>query len=176
MTQKHQHYHMRVVLTLVWLFLSGAAFAAEEVNPEDIIEKSIGMLNDDCDFACCYEVAGVYTQRYLTVTREAIIASLEANPNVNTIIRQGFGGKATNLADVEAFAPRELFAWHLCDTIMQIPAKYRYSKLEIIDTRHISPDTIAYVVRLSGVQIAPNTKEEAFYRLVRENGQWRIDQ
>ncbi len=59
---------------------------------------------------------------------------------------------------------------------MQIPAKYRYSKLEIINTRHISPDRIEYVVCLSGLAIAPDTKEEAFYRVVRENNQWRIDQ
>ncbi|MGD8267865.1 MAG: hypothetical protein PVF55_06835 [Desulfobacterales bacterium] len=74
---------------------------------------------------------------------------LRANDNADNIIKKGFGGKATNLADVEAFAPRELLAWHICDTIMQIPAKYRYSKIEIIDARHISPDTIEYVVRLS---------------------------
>ena len=83
---------MSVTLTLAWLLFSGAAFAAEEVNPEEIIGKSIGMLNDDCDFACCYAVAGLYSKRYLEVTRGAILTSLRANANADHVIRQDYGG------------------------------------------------------------------------------------
>ncbi len=176
MVRHHRLYRAILLVLLALIVLTVKVSAEEALSPEVIVHKSIEMLNDDCDFACCHEIAGLYTKRYLDMTRQAILASLKANANAESVIKQGFGGKATNLAEVAAFTPRELFAWHICDTIMQIPAKYRYSKLEIIDTRHISPDRIEYVVRLSGLAIAPDTKEEAFYRVVRENNQWRIDQ
>ena len=171
-----QPYRLTLVLLITGLIVAVNASTEETSSPDEVIKKSINMLNDDCDFDCCYTVAGLYTQRFLKVVREATLASLKANPDVNTVIRRGFGGKANTLEDVEAFTPRELFAWHTCDTIIRMPAKYRYSQVEILDVRHISPDMIEFVVRLSGVKAVPSTKEEAFYRVVRENGQWRIDQ
>jgi hypothetical protein len=134
------------------------------------------MLTDECEFACCYEVAGLYTKRFLAAVREATLASLGANPDANTILRQGFGGKATTLAEVEALAPRDLYVWITCDAIKSVPEKYCYSKIEILDVRNVSPDAIECVTRMSGVKAEPGMSEEAFSRFVREDGQWRIDQ
>ena len=176
MRQHPQRYLGRSLVLFASIVFAVEVSAGEALAPEDIVHKSIEMLNDDCDFACCYEIAGLYTKRYLDITRQAILTSLSANANTESVIRQGFGGKATNLGEVEAFTPRELFAWHIRDTILAIPAQYRYSSLEILDTRHISSNRIEYVVRLSGMAFAPDTQEEAFYRVVLENGRWRIDQ
>ena len=176
MDRHHRLYRAIHLVLLALIVLTVKVSAEEALSPEVIVHKSIEMLNDDCDFACCHEIAGLYTKRYLDLMRQAILTSLKANANTESVIRQGFGGRVTNLDEVTAFTPRELFAWHIYDMIMQIPAKYRYSKLEIINTRHISSDRIEYVVWLSGLAIAPDTKEEAFYRVVLENGQWRIDQ
>ena len=104
------------------------------------------------------------------------ITSAKAKSNLNRRIRQGFDGTVATLAEVEAFTPRELFAWHIHDAIITIPVRYRYTQIEILNARHISPDEIEYGVRLSGVKASPSMKEESFYRVVRENGQWKIDQ
>ena len=45
------------------------------------------MLTDDCNYACCYEQAGLYTARYLEMMRGAILASLRANPEAEEVLQ-----------------------------------------------------------------------------------------
>ena len=97
MLDHHRYYCSIFVLILACLFINATVSAEQVTGPEEIMYKSITMLNDDCDFACCYAVAGLYTQRFLEVVREATLASLRANPDVNTVIRRGFGGKAKTM-------------------------------------------------------------------------------
>ena len=149
---------------------------AAEPSPEDILIKSVTMLTDDCDFACCYEAAGLYSKRFLKLTRDSSLASLRTNPDPDSVVRRLHDGKINTLAEYERLTPRELYAGIICKDIIGIPAKYRYSKVEILDVKHLSSDSIEYVVRMSGLKFKPSMKEEAFHRLVRENGQWRIDQ
>jgi hypothetical protein len=108
--------------------------------------------------------------------REASLASLRTNPAPDSVVSRIHDGKINSLTECERLTPRELYARIICKDIIGIPAKYRYSKVEIIDDKHLSSDSIEYVVRMSGLKFKPSMKEEAFYRLVRENGQWRIDQ
>ena len=149
---------------------------AAEPSPENILIKSVTMLTDDCDFACCYEAAGLYSKRFLKLTREASLASLRTNPDPDSVVRRLYDGKINTLTEYERLTPRKLYAGIICRNIIGIPAKYRYSKLEILDVKHLSSNSIDYVVRMSGLKFKPSMKEEAFYRLVRENGKWRIDQ
>ena len=149
---------------------------AAEPSPEDTPIKSVTMLTDDCDFACCYEAAGLYSKRFLKLTREASLASLRTTPDPDSVVRRLYDGKINTLTEYERLTPRKLYAGIICRNIIGIPAKYRYSKLEILDFKHLSSNSIEYVVRMSGLKFKPSMKEEAFYRLVRENDQWRIDQ
>ncbi len=175
--ERHRNYRSRlssiiVLMIVIWFPAADAA----EPPPEDILIKSVAMLTDDCDFACCYEAAGLYSKRFLKLIRKASLASLETNPDPGSVVSRRYNGKINTLAEYERLTPRELYAGIICKDIIGIPAKYRYSKVEVLDEKHLSPDSIEYVVRLSGLKFKPSMKEEAFYRLVRENGQWRIDQ
>jgi len=161
-----------VLMIVMWM----PAVDAAEPSPEDILIKSVTMLTDDCDFACCYEAAGLYSKRFLKLLREASLASLRTNPDPDNVVSRIHDGKIIALAEYERLTPRERYAGIICKDIIGIPAKYRYSKVEILNAKHLSSDSIEYVVRMSGLKLKPSMKEEAFYRLARENDQWRIDQ
>ena len=161
-----------LLMIVMWMPDADAA----EPSPEDILSRSVAMLTDDCNFACCYEAAGLYSKRFLKRVREASLASLRTNPDPGSVVSRLHDGKINTLAEYERLTPRELYAGIICKDIIRIPAKYRYSKVEILNVIPRSSDSIEYVVRMSGLKFKPSMKEEAFYRLVRENGQWRIDQ
>ena len=69
MIQHHQLYRAILLAVLALIVLTVQVSAGEALSPEVIVHKSIEMLNDDCDFACCHEIAGLYTKRYLDMTR-----------------------------------------------------------------------------------------------------------
>lgn len=85
------------------------------------------------------------------------------------------GGEVKTLTDAQALSARELFAWNLCQTIKELPAKYRFSRVEIVNTTVVSPTEIEYMLQLSDVEAVSGMKEGGFSRLVKEDGEWRID-
>jgi hypothetical protein len=147
-------------MLVMWIPAADAA----EPSPEDILIKSVTLLTDDCDFACCYEAAGLYSKRFLKLTREASLRSLRTNPDPDSVIRRLYDGKINTLSEYERLTPRKLYAGIICKDIIGIPAKYRYSKVEILDVKHLSSDSIEYVVRMSGLKFKPSMKEEFLSR------------
>lgn len=147
-----------------------------ESGPEDVLRDSFTLLAGECDFDCCYRLAGLYSRRFLGLMKDATVTSLESNDEAEAIIADVFGAKADSLDDIETLTPREVFARNTCHTTESVPIEYRYTEFEIIRTEHPTPDTVEYYIRLSGLKVSPNMTEEAFYRLVREDGAWRIDQ
>lgn len=136
--QRHRYYWSRLSSTLVFMIVMWlSAAAAAESSPEDILIKSVTMLTDDCDFACCYEAAGLYSKRFLKLLRETSLASLRTNPDPDSVVSHLYDGKINTLAEYERLGPPELYAGIICKDIIGIPAKYRYSKVEILKDKHL---------------------------------------
>ncbi|MFW2405422.1 MAG: hypothetical protein ACN4GT_11700 [Gammaproteobacteria bacterium] len=153
-----------------------AVSARAETSPEDVLGKSFQLMASDCDYACCYELAGLHSRRFLAVLKDATLASIESGGAEDGTLADTFGLNIDSIENVDSLTPREVFARSTCNTIKTMPIEFRYTKFEIIRTERPNPETIEYYVRLSGLQASPNMTEESFYRLVQEDGAWRIDQ
>ena len=166
----------RISSLLGWAIVVLAVSARAETSPENVLGKSFQLIASDCDYTCCYELAGLHSHRFLSILKDATLASIESGDADDRTLADTFGVTADSIEKIDSLTPRDVFARNICNTIETIPIEYRYTEFEIIRTEHPAPDTVEYYVRLAGLKASPNMTEEAFYRLVREDGAWRIDQ
>ena len=166
----------RMFLLLACSFVLLSASARAESSAEDILRESFTLLADDCGDDCCDKLAGLHSRRFLRQLKDAILASLKSSDPDGTAIEDEFGKGAGSIDEVAKLSPREAFARNTCHVFKSMPIEYRYTDFDIIRTEQPAPDKVEYYVRLSGLKASPNMTEEAFYRLVLEDGEWRIDQ
>ncbi|MBT8445450.1 MAG: hypothetical protein KJO13_11935 [Gammaproteobacteria bacterium] len=164
------HITHRIVPLLACSFFVIVTNAHAEPGPEEALRESFTLLADDCDDDCCDQLAGLHSERFLRQTKDAILASLDAGDVNRATLEAEFGANAGSIDDIATLTPREAFARNTCHVIEAMPIEYRYTDFDIIRTEQPAPDKVDYYVRLSGLKASPDMTEEAFYRLMLEDG------
>lgn len=163
-----------IAIVLMVFFFTTSVLSQQFDSPEALVHTRANFQKGDCDLACSIKLADMYSQRFLRLNKESMVATLRSSPDRANDVRILFGSDIAQ-GKLEKMSPKEVFAHQLLHAGRSIPSEYRYSETEIISKKTISPNEIHIIVRNHGLKAAPNREEEEIIHFIKENGKWKIN-